>query len=198
MRVKAILTECLGVLTVGLLFALVANQVSPRGLRLGRDYFGRSSPSVAQADGGVHGPSVADRPSIAPLPERWPEWSADEVLRALRDEGSHPGRVAFVDARKESVFTEGHIPGAHPLDRFYPETQLPQVVLAALSVEVVLVYCNGGTCEDSHYAAHQLVEAGVDRSKIRIFDGGFNEWTSRGGPIERGPRGGGRIEPPLP
>jgi len=62
----------------------------------------------------------------------------------------------------------------------------------------VVVYCNGGSCEDSRYAAAQLVEAGIDRSRIRVFTAGFQEWSARQWPVERGPRGSGLISNPLP
>ena len=56
---------------------------------------------------------------------------------------------------------------------------------------------DGGACEDSHHAAAQLVEAGIDRSRIRVVTGGFQEWSARRWPVERGPRDSGWVRDPL-
>lgn len=190
---RFLMAEMFEVLVMGLLVALVANQVSPRGLRLGRDYFRESGPVPGTATSSSAPSPASSPPSSARSVDRLPEIPAAEALRWFEDPRRLSGTVVFVDARAESAFEEGHIPGAYPLDRFYPEQHLPSVVLAGAVAEALVVYCTGGACEDSHYAAHQLVEAGVDRSKVRVYAGGFNEWTARGWPVERGPRGGGAV-----
>ena len=189
---RGVLIEMGEVLLLGTLFALLANRLSPHGLRLGTDYFRRATPGM------MSGSIIDGSPSPGPGTDRWPELSADEALGWFRHPGFARGQVVFVDARKESAFEEGHIPGALPLDRFHPESQLPAVVLAGVGAETVVVYCTGGACEDSHYAAQQLAEAGLERSRIRIFSGGITEWASRGWPVERGARGSGRIEEGQP
>jgi DNA-binding response OmpR family regulator len=70
--------------------------------------------------------------------------------------GIRPGQVIFVDARKESAFRK---PISRDPIRWIDSTRsprLPEVVLAATGAEIVVVYCTGGACEDSHYAADQL------------------------------------------
>jgi rhodanese-related sulfurtransferase len=182
---RPLITETLEVLVVGLLVALVANQVSPRGLSLRRDYF-KSVPRASPGD------STPPREVPDGAATRIPGTvSAEEALRWFEDPGRPTGRVMFVDARKEASFREGHIPGAVAFDRFHPEATLPDLVLAAAHADVVIVYCLGGTCEDSHHAADQLIEAGVDRAKVRVYPGGISEWAARGWPIERGGDGGG-------
>lgn len=198
-----LLAEMFEVLVVGLLLALLANRVSPRGLDLGRDYFKESPPPAVRVIPSAPASAaptsdVSSSTKSADSAERLAEVSAEEALRWFEDPRHRSGSVVFVDARKESAFREGHIPGAYPLDRFYPEQQLPAVALASAMAEVVVVYCTGGTCEDSHYAAHQLVEAGIDRSRVRVFTGGFQEWSLRGWPVERGSRGGGPENPAQP
>jgi rhodanese-related sulfurtransferase len=184
-RMRLLLNEMLEVLVVGLLLALVANQVSPRGLSLRRDYFKAASRAS-------HGGSATQREAPDGPATRIPGTvSAEEALRWFEDPGRLLGRVIFVDARKESAFREGHIPGAIAFDRFHPELTLPDVVLAATHAEMVIVYCLGGACEDSHHAADQLVEAGLDRAKVLVYAGGISEWTRRGWPTERGDRGVG-------
>jgi 3-mercaptopyruvate sulfurtransferase SseA len=71
-------------------------------------------------------------------------------------------------------------------------------MLAGAAAEQVVVYCAGGLCEDSHYAGLQLIEVGLDKSRIRVFAGGFTEWTAHSWPVERGERGSGLVSNPLP
>lgn len=193
--VKPLLAETVEVLVLGLAVALIANRVSPKGLQLGRDYFKESVPEVRS---GPQAMSAKSPPAPEGSRERWPELTAEAALEWFRDPRHRQGGVIFVDARKASTYQEGHIPGAYPLDRFYPEEDLPAVMLAGAAADPVVVYCNGGTCDDSHYAATQLLEAGIDRSRIRVFSGGFQEWASRRWPVERGPRGSGWVSDPLP
>jgi rhodanese-related sulfurtransferase len=62
----------------------------------------------------------------------------------------------------------------------------------------VVVYCTGGECEDSHFAAELLREAGVPATNLAVYRGGIAEWEAARLPIETGPRGSGEIKPPLP
>jgi rhodanese-related sulfurtransferase len=48
-------------------------------------------------------------------------------------------------------------------------------------------------CEDSHYAALQLIEAGLEPSRVQVYAGGITDWMSHSWPMERGVRGSGLI-----
>lgn len=194
---KSLLFETGKVLIVGLVVAWLANRVSPRGLHLGRDYFSDPRLRVAAPESG-RSESPSPRPHAAEALHRVSEITSDQALGFFRESRRRPGGVIFVDARKESSFLEGHVPEAYPLDRFYPETSLPAVMTAGGTAEIVVVYCAGGTCEDSHYAALQLLEAGLQESRVRVYAGGFHDWTARHRPVERGVRGSGLITDPLP
>lgn len=194
--VRFLFIETCQVLVVGLAVALVVNQLSPRGLRLGRDYFQESVRLTGDTTAVAAAP-VLPSPRVESL-KRLPEITANEALALFQDPRRAQGQVIFVDARKKNVFQEGHIPEAYPLDRFYPDQDLPSVMLAGAAAEQVVVYCAGGLCEDSHYAGLQLIEAGLDKSRIRVFAGGFTEWTAHSWPVERGERGSGLVSTPLP
>jgi rhodanese-related sulfurtransferase len=196
---------------------LAANALSPRGLRLGRDYFpsGFSSgipvelsasspanppsarPAVSQGSAGAQSPT-----SSAPLPEReagaqrlhglgLQTVGSNEVSQLFADPGRVQGLIVFVDARDDDHFMAGHLPGAWQFDRFRPEIHLPQVLPVCLAASKVVVYCAGGECEDSAFAAIQLRDAGVSQDALRVYLGGFTEWKALGLPIERGARGSG-------
>jgi rhodanese-related sulfurtransferase len=104
------------------------------------------------------------------------------------------GLVLFVDARDDRHFQEGHIPGAHQLDHFRPENYLSAVLAVCTSAEKIVVYCNGGDCEDSEFTAIMLTQAGVPADRLFIYAGGISEWKQHGEPVELGARGSGVMK----
>ena len=78
-----------------------------------------------------------------------------------------------IDARDKGQFDKGHIPGATNIEW--------RQVLAQRSTipkdKPVLIYCNVGTL--SAQAGFALRVAGYEN--VRILQGGFNEWTAKGG-----------------
>lgn len=117
-----------------------------------------------------------------------------EVETLFRDPRYESELIVFVDARKEALHGAGHIPGAFQFDHYHPEKYLPELLPACQLAEVVVVYCTGGHCEDSEFAANLLKEAGVPATKLLVYGGGIEEWTSRKLPIETGPRRSGQIQ----
>ncbi len=211
----AFVRECGVVLLVGGLLALAANGVSPRGLSLTRDYFpalGGSAPAPAPAPapgaladatpaaGGVDGvaPAVSKvggaEAAAARLRANGLVSVGDDEVRALFDDPRYTQElVVFVDARDDRRYRAGHIPGAYRFDRFRPEETLAEVVLAGQSAERMVIYCNGGECEDSEYAAIALRDAGVPADRIAVYLGGIVAWQGRGWPVESGDRGSGVL-----
>ena len=82
----------------------------------------------------------------------------------------------------------GTCPGAYQLNHYLSEQFLPGLVPIALAAEKVVIYCNGGDCEDSLFAAVDLLDEGVPYESIYLYEGGMEEWRKRGGPIEEGAR----------
>ncbi|MBI3852481.1 MAG: rhodanese-like domain-containing protein [Verrucomicrobia bacterium] len=111
------------------------------------------------------------------------------VVSLLHDARYASGLVLFVDARDDQHFQEGHIPGAHQLDHYRPEKYLPAVLGACMSAEQIVVYCNGGECEDSEFTAIMLTQSGVPADRLFVYAGGIAEWTQHGEPVELGARG---------
>jgi rhodanese-related sulfurtransferase len=186
---KAVLLEALILAVAGLLLALAANALSPRGLRLARTYF--PAPLLA----GTHAVTTSD-PILARLQQRGLNLgSSNEVARLFRDPGYEQGLIAFVDARNDQAYQSGHVPGAWQLDHYRAEHYLPTVLPAVLGAQKVVVYCNGGSCEDSEFAAVLLREAGVPADSLLVYVGGISEWTNAM-PFEVGPRGSGQIVEP--
>ncbi len=181
---------------VGAALALAANEFSPQGLKLARNYF----PSGA-------GTSSVSPPKVSPLAAVSTNEDADaaEIARRLKDKGLQPidrvqteklfhdpryeqGLIVFVDARDEDHYQDGHIPGAHELNPYRPEKELAQVLPLCQVAAQVVVYCAGGDCEDADSTALLLRDAGVPPQKLFVFGGGYTEWSEHHLPEERGER----------
>jgi rhodanese-related sulfurtransferase len=202
------LCEAIVVLVVGLGLALLANALSPRGLSLARDYFPDVTMVSHPTDGSdVAGPAAAVEPATVPAPAAGASAAAarlrqrglegidlDEVRGWVADPRYESELVILVDARNRRQYQAGHIPDAYPFDHFRPEETLAELLPAALAAELVIVYCGGGDCEDSEFAAIFLRDAGVPGERLRVYTGGLKEWLEAGMPVELGQRGSGLVE----
>lgn len=189
-RIKAAVLEALALAIVGLLVALAANALSPRGLRLTRNYF----PTVAT----VVVTNTAADPVVARLQQLGLKVAlSNEVAQLFRDPGYEQGLIAFVDARNDAAYQSGHIPGAWQFDRYRPEHYLPAVLPACTVAQKIVVYCNGGSCDDSEFAAMMLRDASIPADNIFVYTGGIKEWTNAM-PFEIGARGSGEVIHPKP
>jgi rhodanese-related sulfurtransferase len=99
----------------------------------------------------------------------------------------YEGKALFLDARRSSVYAEGHIAGA----RSFPvwESDIDQRVKGLYEEGLdqkapVVVYCSGGACEDSHMLAERLYMVGFDN--VLIYKDGFPDWQKRALPTSKG------------
>jgi rhodanese-related sulfurtransferase len=196
---QEVFVEAAAVAMVGLLLGFLANGISPRGLKLERDYFPKAAAFATTL--ATNQPAVT---GITPTP-------TNAVLERLHARGLHPldhqavgalfkesernpATVIFVDVRNDALYQAGHIPGAHQLDYYRPEAYLPAVLGACATAQKIVVYCTGGDCEDSELAAHLLMQAGVPRENVFVYLGGFTEWSANGLPLQMGVRSRGNLE----
>lgn len=177
-----ILREALLVAVAAVVFAVAANQISPRGLKLGRNYFpSGEKPSVA----------VAPQTEADPVDQRLKEKGLQpihlsETEKLFHDSRYQNGQIIFVDARDEDHFYAGHIPGAHNLNPYHPEKELGDVLPLCEAADQIVVYCTGGECEDADSDALVLRDAGIPGQKLFVYGGGFDEWTERHLPTAEG------------
>lgn len=200
-RVRSVALEALLVGIFATLVALAANAVSPFGLRLGRDYFPRASgePAVATEANAMAGVAavphaVGQENTSARLSRQGLSVaSLDEVSAWWRDPQYQSGLIVFVDARAAEKYRAAHIPGAWAFDHYRVEAELPRVLPACLAASKVVVYCAGGECEDSEFAALMLRDAGVPAENLFVFVEGMAGWTAKRLPLEAGERGSGET-----
>ncbi len=106
----------------------------------------------------------------------------DEVAVRLYSAGA-----LFIDARRSSVYAEGHIEGARNIAVWEhdADTRIQALQGEGLPYDTVIVaYCSGGHCEDSVRLAERLALAGF--FNIYVYKEGFPAWKARNLPISRG------------
>ena len=92
------------------------------------------------------------------------------------------GQSVFVDSRPREGFVAGHIPGSLNIPLEESRAGLTEEVLPYPQDQTLVVYCEGGDCQTSVSLA-KLIQARGFRD-IRIFAGGWTEWSSAGLPVE--------------
>jgi rhodanese-related sulfurtransferase len=192
---KNIVVEVLLVAITGAVFAFAANQISPRGLVLTRNYFpAKNSHTTAVA---TNATPVALSPAkllAAQIKENGLQLvDGDQAVKLFHDPRFKQNGIVFIDARDESHYQEGHIPGACEFDPYHPDKYLGTILPICRPAEQIVVYCTGGDCDDSETAAILLRNAGVANQKLFIYGGGITEWTDNNLPVETGTRNSGSL-----
>jgi len=205
--VKKVLVEAALVAITGAALAFLANGFSGRGLKLTRNYFpGADRPSltrsssnpVSRAAGTNLASASAAQEAIARLRGKgFQVADGDQAPAFFHDSRYEQGLIIFIDARNDDHYKQGHIPGAYQFDHMYPERYLGAVLPACNTAQQVLVYCDGGDCELSEFAAEFLrSSAGVANDKLFVYVGGLKEWERRHLPLEIGERKSGQFRSP--
>ena len=206
--------EAIALAMVGLVVALTANGVRAKGsIKFGRDYF---DAGLEKANRAREAALTAQHKSEGVIPERaeameragsndaagdvaavsddHPEHgyqvaSLNEVVAMFDDPNTEMGLYVFVDARNDEAYEEGHIPGAIQADHYRIEDFIDNILLHAEAAEKLIVYCNGGNCEDSILVCSDLLDAGVSYDMIYLFTDGWKAWTAANMPVATGPEG---------
>lgn len=220
-----VVLEGLAVSVAGLGIGLAANAMSPKGLKVSKNYFpklalahpvgqpkatmpsGTQDPLHPEASASAHAsqePQVspanpsADSTQVDPVHQHLHEIGLntlphEEVAQMHSDPRTQVNAFLFIDARDDAHYQAGHIPGAYQLDHYYIDRYIDQVLPLAMNAEKVVVYCNGGECEDSEFAAIELRNRGLDPSRLFVYPGGLEAWRQHGLAVERGARGSGDL-----
>jgi rhodanese-related sulfurtransferase len=199
------MTETVLVMLIGVAFALAANALSPRGLKLARNYFpgAEKLAAIAVATSALSNaaPASAATPAVSPVDDTLRRLegrglqlvNSNAVMELFKDLRYQQGLIVFVDARDDEHYSGGHIPGAWQFNHYRPEAHLPTVLPTCMIAQKVVVYCTGGHCEDSEFAAVMLRDNGVPRENLFVYAGGITEWKALGRPVETGARQSGQL-----
>jgi rhodanese-related sulfurtransferase len=199
--IAAILREALLVAVAAASFGFAANALSPRGLKLPNDYFPgdarlTNAPSRVAPSAPVQAAATNDDPEVAEAMRRIKEEGLQPIDRAeterlFHDPRYQQGLVIFIDARHEAEYADSHIPGAYCLDPYHMEQNLADVLNHCQNAEQVVVYCHGGECPDAESTTIDLGKDGVPAQKLFVYGGGFDEWSAKHLPLEKGARNSG-------
>lgn len=99
----------------------------------------------------------------------------------------HRAGAIFIDARRTSVYEQGHIRNAISIPVWEYDADNRVFALQAKGIKpdaVIVVYCSGGSCEDASRLAVKLAQAGF--FNVYVDKDGFPAWQSKGWPITRG------------
>jgi rhodanese-related sulfurtransferase len=99
----------------------------------------------------------------------------------------HSAEALFIDARRSSAYEQGHIANAINIPVWEHDADNRVSALQAKGTKpdaVIVVYCSGGTCEDSAMLALKLAQAGF--YNVYLYKDGFAAWQSKGWPVARG------------
>jgi rhodanese-related sulfurtransferase len=197
------------VAVIGSAFAFAANEISPRGLRLTTDYFPRAiQSSLPEATATPLTPSPGNTNAAVPAPANplaarlqakgLQLVESNQVAQLFRDPRYEQGLIVFIDDRDDQHYKEGHIPGAYQFNHYRAENYLATVMPVCQTAQQIVVYCTGGDCDDSEFAAIMLRDAGIRKEKLFVYSGGMTEWNTSGQPVEIGERKSGNLRPAKP
>jgi rhodanese-related sulfurtransferase len=143
-------------------------------------------PSAASASK----PPDAARPDPAPPKGAFPPRPGQPLreIGPLEALDAFSAGAPFLDARRSAEYELGHIQGAWslPLWESTLDERLTEFEAKANpSPEAALVlYCSGGSCEDSHLLASRLFQLGY--RNLLIYRDGYPDWVAQGRPIAKG------------
>lgn len=95
----------------------------------------------------------------------------------------------FLDARANDIYQAGHIAGAYSTPYTIAAQRVAQLMADGFidPSRRVVVYCIGGTCDESKFVVRALLEAGFAPDMVHIDDDGYPAWAAAGHPTGTGP-----------
>lgn len=102
---------------------------------------------------------------------------------------AHQAGARFLDARRTADYRSGHIAGAWCAPVWESDLDAHLTAFEAGSgasyTDLLVLYCGGGDCQDSHLLAGRLLALGY--RNLRIYRDGYPDWTAKERPVRKGP-----------
>jgi len=212
-RTALTLLEIIALLALAATLALGSNALRRDGLKLSKSYFEKpvphtrpttqeSTPTTRESPPATRESTPTTRESPTTTRATQPATSAsqpdvkehpfqivtfEEAFGIINDELYELDVCIFIDARNDKQYEQGHIPRAWRLDPYHADLYVETLLPVATDAEQIIIYCEGGDCEDAIFAGRELLEWGIELEKISLYEGGMEGWEANGGPIEKGP-----------
>lgn len=186
MKTAQTLLQALILITLATATGLAANALRDRRIELTRNYFPEGVRRTTPAEPIVPQNQAPERTTSEPEVLQH-EFQSVTLEQAYQYYLVGDASIVFVDARNDAQYQQSHIPYAVQFFHYYPEQYLGNLRAYTDQADTIIVYCNGGTCEDSIQAARYLtteLDPPIDLNRVFVFEGGMREWCAAGYPIE--------------
>jgi rhodanese-related sulfurtransferase len=164
MPLKEITRELVVLVGLAVITAFTANAFSPKGIAFFGDWDTSRGVITAKPKGDV----VFHELEIGDI----------FTAKALYDSGA-----IFIDARAEEDYRDGHIKGAVSLPSWQFEEHKHEFKDEFPTHMMIVTYCSGRECDDSHVLAQCLLDEGY--TDVRVFIDGYPAWEEEEFPIEQ-------------
>ena len=163
---SSVLLKAAGIVCAGFVIGILNNSFSPRGIELVGNW----------------GNKVISDSLVVPNSYEPEDPEAVTLSQALKSFES--AEAIFLDCRVKEDFDSGHIKGALSLPWEEFELYFPEVKSSLGDAKEIVAYCDGTECELSLLLARELAQLGYQG--VKVFFGGWLEWTRAGLPVEKG------------
>jgi rhodanese-related sulfurtransferase len=176
-------------LAISALCALVSNALAEPSRHLG--WGDQVSAAVSSPPAAGMPVSAPSRATIQPA-DRFAADPAQPIREISSEEAwvLYQAQTLFLDARRSLEYTEGHIAGAWNVSVWEATaaTRITEFEAAGKpgSTTPLVLYCSGGSCEDSHLLANRLTPLGY--RNLFIYRAGYPDWVEQRRPIGQGVR----------
>lgn len=186
---RRVVWEAVVLVLVGCAAGLAGNAVRAKGLELNADHFNTTAQLSQSSDSkGLKPVETGD--GLESANTGVSVMVLEQVTHCFDNcdymPDSSDTRFLFIDARNDEDYNDGHIPGAIQIDHYRKDDYLPDILPIIENVEQVIIYCNGGECEDGLLVYVDLIEAGVFADKLCLFKDGWEAWVEACMPVEAG------------
>lgn len=190
-NMKTIIKEIIIILIVVVIFAIIGNIVNPKGISLFPDESKYKVDSTTKLDytNIWNDPYDTTNNSVALLSggEMTKEgYIKPQNINLVQAKTLFDINGLFIDGRKREEYEKEHIKGAIniPYDEFMKLSieERKEMMKKYNKNGVIVCYCEGGGCDVSIDLGYELAKIGFN--SVNIYIGGFDEWKSKGYPIE--------------
>ncbi len=182
--------QILAVLIFSAVIALIVNAVNPNGVSLimEKNIYKQDTTSKSNIGDFINDPyDTTSKPSqFFGGKKNKQGFIEPENISSVLTKQLYDRKALFIDARTKAEYDTLHIKGAINISYmdFYPKSagERAEIMKKFGKSGIIVVYCNGGTCEVSIDLAYEIAKLGFNN--VSIYKGGLTEWKTLAHPVE--------------